>query len=61
MNHFLYIIIFYNNVRTIMNIFDISDEIYDHRYGSHKSFYKIKRPSNLTQMTQQSHHSELSR
>jgi len=61
MNHFLYIIIIYNNVRIIMNISDISDEIYDHRYGSHKSFYQKKRPSNLTHMTQQSHHSELSR
>jgi len=50
MNHSLYIII-YNNVRIIMNIFDISDEIHDHRFGSHKSFYKIKHPSNLMHMT----------
>jgi len=40
-----------------MNIFDISDEIYDRRFGSHKSFYETKRPSNLTHMTHQSHHS----
>jgi len=34
--------IHYNNVGIIMNILDISDEIYDRRFGSHKSFYKTK-------------------
>lgn len=34
--------IYYNNVQIIMIILDILDEIYDRRFGSHKSFYKTK-------------------
>jgi len=41
----------HNNFRMIMNIFDIPDDIYDRYFGSHKSFYKTKCPSNLTHMT----------